>query len=105
MGGTVKIDKRMMYKKVGIIVVIVGFLSIVETAISKMISTQRGATVQPLKPSILPVVIEKSTSIITPNNSEQISLQPVKGKLSLEQIHALSEGQGSEITRSLRIGP
>lgn len=133
MGGTVKIDKRMLYKKIGIIVVIVSFLSIVETAISKTVSPKITTEVTPYfapsfaessllrqgyegqieghgeapkgKQPIVPVITENSTPKNIQKNIEKELLQPSIGKLSLEQIHALSEDQNSQITRSLKITP
>jgi hypothetical protein len=93
-----KIDKCMIYKKIGFVLIVVSFLSIVETAISKMVSKPRATTTREVPVS----------SIITKNVEQKIIQQPIQsinGKLSLEQIHALSQGQDKEITRSLKITP
>ncbi len=108
----VKIDKQVIYKKVALVVMILGFLSIAENAVSKMVSTK---TTNRVTQPVVPVVKENVIQEIIPKNidkpyfaeaSKGRPLQPLTGKLSLEQIHALSEGQGgSEITRSLKITP
>jgi hypothetical protein len=96
-GGMVKIDKRMMYKKIGIIFLFLGFLSVVETVISKTVTTKPKTTVQLPNPSVVPVATDNNTSKAAQKNN---------GKLSLEQIHALSQGQDKgELTRSLKITP
>ena len=119
-----KIDKGMIYKKIVFIAIIVTFLSIVETAISKMISTSKSSTTRTQKQLIVPVVTGNRAPKITQPISQPYSveassyakatedtskgrpLQPVIAKLSLEQIHALSQGQDNgAITRSLRITP
>jgi hypothetical protein len=89
-----KIDKRMIYKKIGFVLIVVTFLSIVENAVSKMIS-------KPQQSSISPVVTKNIPEVKQPLQP----IQPVKTQLSLEQIHALSQGQDKEITRSLKITP
>jgi hypothetical protein len=106
-----KIDKQIVYQKIALVVVILGLLSIGETAVSKTVAPK---TINKTTLPIVPVVTENPIQEITQKNIVEPyfaeapkgrPLQPINGKLSLEQIHALSEGQGGEITRSLKITP
>ncbi len=99
-----KINKQALHK-IGFALLFLGFLSIIETSVSKMISTKTNTIAVP-QPSISPVVTEKNVPRIPQKSIDKEIFQPLNGKLSLEQIHALSQGQDKgEITRSLRITP
>jgi hypothetical protein len=91
MGDRVKINKRILHK-IGFAVLLLSFLSLVETAISKTVVSKITTEVtQPIVPAIKENIVQE--------------IDQIKDKLSLEQIHALSQGQDKEIIRSLRIIP
>jgi hypothetical protein len=102
-GDKVKIDKRILHK-IGIVLALLGFLSIVETAISKTVSPK--ITTEATQSSFVPSFAKSSGGHGETTADRPLQpIQPVKNKLSLEQIHALSQGQDKEITRALRIVP
>ncbi|HEX4069125.1 MAG TPA: hypothetical protein VHX42_03430 [Candidatus Babeliales bacterium] len=99
-----KIDKSAIYKKIGFVLVLFSFLSIVETVVSKAISKIGVTTIQ--QSPISPIVKEKVVPEIPRSVIEQPSFVKTTNdkflpdKLSLEQIHALSQEQNKRVVKS-----
>lgn len=97
-----KIDMRVLCKRVGIIFLALGLLTIVETAISKGFSEVHSKVQQVSNDPIVKTV----TPDIVSSAAQPKTIQPVSGKLSLEQIHVLSQKQEeSDNTRGMRVIP
>ena len=102
-----KINLRAVYKKIGVILLALFLLTIMETAISKTLSTKTNEIAPQQSPLPMPLV-EKNSAVHIPEKvvEEKRSESTVPGKLSLEQIHALTEhGQGTGITRGGKVVP
>lgn len=97
-----KIDLRIMCKKISFIFLILGFFTFVETIISKSIS-QSPSQLQPITvPAQEAIKPEMQSPIITQSVKQQ-DIKIPEGKLSVEQIHALSGQENGQIKRSISL--
>lgn len=102
-----KINLRAVYKKIGVILLALFLLTMMETAISKTLSTKTNEIAPQQSPLPMPLA-EKNIAVHVPEKvvEEKRSESTVPGTLSLEQIHALAEhGQGADVTRGGKVFP
>src|SRR5438045_172038 len=88
-----KTDLRTMCKKIGFVFLILGFFTIVETVVSKG-TVQSHSQIQPVETPVKEVISQPAF--------EQ-STQLPQGKLSVEEIHAISESNDGQIKHSISI--
>ena len=99
-GVAMKIDLRIAARKIGFIFVTFGFFIIADT-ITKGAS-QKSNDVMVERHTTVPVVVQNNTVSIMPIANEELS-QPIAGKLSLDQLYAISlEKKSKQIPTQLR---
>jgi len=93
-----KTDMKMICKKIGFIFLILSFFTIVETVISKGV-TQSRPQIQSVETSAQEVIEPEAQNAIMP----QPVVQLPQGKLSLEEIHAVSALPNGQVKRSVSL--